>query len=210
MNVVDLMGWRYATKRMTGQPVPGAKLEQILDAVRLAPSSYGLQPYRVMVIEDPSLKESLRPAINDQAQVSECSHLLVFAALDPREQERMGDLIQLSATTRGVPPEALAGYRQALQAVTGRFESGEEAFHWSARQAYLALGVALVAAAAEGVDACPMEGFDPAAVDELLGLDRSRCRSMVLLALGYRNSENDPTASDAKVRWPKESLFTRR
>ncbi|MFY0989587.1 nitroreductase family protein [Halomonas sp. C05BenzN] len=207
MSLIEALNWRYATKRMNGERVPRAQVDRILEAVRLAPSSYGLQPYSVLVIEDRALRERISPVAFDQPQITQSSHLLVFAAWDPVEEAQVDDLIRLTAETRGQHPDELAAYGNTIKGAVGGFASAREKFQWAAKQAYLALGTALAAAAAERVDASPMEGFDPAGLDDLLGLRAQNLRSVVLMALGYRDGEADRHAGLEKVRWPREKLF---
>ncbi|WP_431024301.1 nitroreductase family protein [Halomonas sp. H5] len=207
MTLIDALHWRYAAKRLTGAKVPQAQADRILEAVRLAPSSYGLQPYSVLVIEDPALLERISPLAFDQPQITQASHLLVFAAWASVSEAEVDDFLRLTAATRGQPLADLAGYRDAILGTIRGFPTAEARFQWASRQAYLALGTALAAAATERVDASPMEGFDPAALDQLLGLEARGLRSTALLALGYRDAEADRHAGLAKVRWPRERLF---
>lgn len=207
MSLIEALNWRYATKRMNGERVPRTQVDRILEAVRLAPSSYGLQPYSVLVIEDRALRERISPVAFDQPQITQSSHLLVFAAWDPVEEAHVDDLIRLTAETRGQHPDDLAAYGSTIKGAVGGFASTHENFQWAAKQAYLALGTALAAAAAERVDASPMEGFDPAGLDDLLGLREQNLRSVVLMALGYRDNAADRHAGLEKVRWPREKLF---
>lgn len=203
MNLNEALNWRYAAKRMNGQKVPQDKLDRILDAAHLAPSSYGLQPYTVLVIEDPTLRERLYDGSAGQPQVIECSHLLVFAAWDPVTEGDVDALIERIAGERDIDSATLAPYRDTIKG-TLNDKSPEERFQWAARQAYIALGTTLTAAALERVDASPMEGFDPAALDEQLGLKSRNLRSVVLVALGYRDTDKDWLAGLKKVRWPRE------
>ncbi|WP_163575558.1 NAD(P)H-dependent oxidoreductase [Halomonas faecis] len=207
MTLIEALNWRYATKRMTGAQVPAERVERILEAVRLAPSSYGLQPYSVLVIEDPALRERIGPVAFDQPQIVQSSHLLVFAAWDPVEARHVDELTQLIAETRGIEASELEAYGATIKGTLDGFATPHERFQWAARQAYLALGTALASAAVERVDASPMEGFDPAALDRLLDLEAQGLRSVALLALGYRDTEADRHAGLAKVRWPRERLF---
>ncbi|MCE8016474.1 NAD(P)H-dependent oxidoreductase [Halomonas sp. MCCC 1A17488] len=204
MSLMEALHWRYAAKRMDGRQVPRRTLDTILEAASLAPSSYGLQPYSVLVVEDPTLRERIRHAACDQPQVSECSHLLIFAAWAEVDGRHVDELVALTAAARGIDPEELEGYRQSLHAAVAGFATPEARHQWAARQAYIALGTALTAAAAERIDASPMEGFDPPALDALLGLEQQGLRSVVLLALGYRDTAQDRLAGQAKVRWPRE------
>ncbi|GGY04844.1 nitroreductase [Litchfieldella qijiaojingensis] len=207
MSITEALHWRYATKRMNGQKVPQEKLERILEAARLAPSSYGLQPYSILVVEDEALREAIRPVAFNQPQITESSHLLVFAAWDPVHEGHVDEFIRLTAEERGVELAELEGYESAIKGTVNGFASAQDKFHWAAKQAYLSLGAALAAAATERVDASPMEGFDSIGLDKLLGLKERNLRSVVLMALGYRDTDNDRMAGLKKVRWPKEKLF---
>lgn len=204
MTILDALHWRYATKRMNGQPVPQEKLDVILEAARLAPSSFGLQPYSIMVVADPALREKIREVAVPQPQVTEGSHLLVFATWNAIHDGQVDDFITHVADERGLPLESLDGYRDAIKAAIAKHPTQEARLQWAAKQAYIALGTALVAAATERVDATPMEGFDPQALDDVLGLEQKGLRSVVVMALGYRDTENDRMASLKKVRWPNE------
>lgn len=205
MELLDALQWRYASKKMNGQQVPEEKVERILEAIRLAPSSMGLQPYTVLVIKDGELKKQILPIANNQQQVVDASHLLVFAAWDNITPEHVDDYINLMAETRNVPVESLDQFKAALLRIAGR--SAEENFQWTARQSYIAFATAIAAAAEEHVDATPMEGFNSAALDDLLGLKEKGLRSITLLPLGYRDAENDWLANSPKVRREKEKLF---
>ena len=199
MNLLDALNWRYATKRMNGKAVPQDKIETIVEAARLAPSSMGLQPYALLLIENPEIKTKLQPAAFNQPQILEASHLLVFAAWDDVTAEHVDTYINDIATTRGVPAETLEGFKASLMSiVNGRTK--EQKYEWAARQAYIALGTAIAAAAIEQVDATPMEGFVPDQVDQILGLTEKGLRSVTILALGYRDNEQDYLANAKKVR----------
>jgi len=205
MNITDALNWRFAAKRMSGQTVPQDKLNRILEAARLAPSSYGLQPYSVLVIEDQALRQKIRPVAFDQPQVTESSHLLVFAAHDNVDEDHVDDFIRLTAEVQGTDVSDLDDYKAMINGAVTRF-SAEEKLHWATKQAYIALGTAVTAAAFEQIDASPMEGFDKDALDRLLGLKEKSLRSLVLLALGYRD-ENDHHAILKKVRRSSEDMF---
>lgn len=209
MNITEALHWRYATKRMNGQKVPQEKVARILEAARLAPSSYGLQPYAILVVEDEALREAIRPVGFNQPQITESSHLLVFAAWDSVHDAHVDEFIHLTSQERDVALAELEDYASAIKNTVNGFTSVEDTFHWAAKQAYLSLGIALAAAAMEQVDATPMEGFDSAALDELLKLGERNLRSVVLMALGYRDAENDSLAGLKKVRWPREKLLIR-
>jgi nitroreductase / dihydropteridine reductase len=206
MDLIQALNWRYAAKRMNGQKVPQEKIENILEATRLAPSSMGLQPYTVLVIEDEGLRKQIQKVANNQPQIVEGSHLLVFAAWDNITEEQINEYINNTAETRGVTLDSLSGFKNALLGIANR-NTQEQNFHWSARQAYIAFGTAIAAAATQKVDATPMEGFNAAALDELLNLKEKGLRSVTLLPLGYRDTENDWLANQKKVRREKEEFF---
>jgi len=205
MELLSALEWRDASKKMNGKKVPEEKVEKILEAIRLAPSSIGLQPYSIIVITDPGLKQQILPVANNQQQVIDSSHLLVFAAWDKITPERIKDFIQLNATTRNVSTESLSTLSGYLENIAKR--SDEENFEWAARQTYIAFATGIAAAAEERVDATPMEGFNNAALDELLGLKEKGLKSLTLLPLGYREKENDWLVNLPKVRREKEKLF---
>lgn len=202
MDIIELCNWRYATKRMLpGKSVPADKVERILEAVRLAPSSSGLQPYEILVISDPALRAQIQPLAKNQAQIADCSHLLVFAAWDTYTPERIRGAFEQTRRDRGEISEYWANYGGVLED-SYPLRGAEVNFQHAARQAYLGLGFALLAAAAEGVDSTPMEGFDPAALDELLGLRDKGLRSVLLMPLGYRDEQADRLAGAVKSRRP--------
>ncbi|MDD2303586.1 MAG: NAD(P)H-dependent oxidoreductase [Prolixibacteraceae bacterium] len=208
MSTLNNLKWRYATKRMNGQKVPAEKLENILDAIQLAPSSMGMQPFTILVIEDPKLKAKIAPAIYNQPQITEGSHVLVFAAWKDYSNEKVDKYINHIASLRGIQVESLDGMRNMVSgSIAGK--TPEQLLNWNMRQAYIALGFGLVAAANEQVDATPMEGFNPEALDTALGLAEKGLHSTVILTLGYRDAEKDHLSSAAKVRRNKEELFIR-
>jgi nitroreductase len=205
MELLNALTWRYASKKMNGKKVSEDKVEKILEAIRLAPSSIGLQPYSVMVITDPGLKKQILPIANNQQQIVDSSHLLVFAAWDKITTERVEEFIRLNATTRKVSFESLDGLKSKLLNIAKRSE--EENFEWAARQTYIAFATGIAAAAEERVDATPMEGFNNVALDELLNLNDKGLRSLTLLPLGYREHEKDWLVNLPKVRREKEKFF---
>jgi len=208
MSVLNNLKWRYATKRMNGQKVPAEKLENILEAIQLSPTSIGMQPFTVLVISDPELKAKIAPAIYNQPQITEGSEVLVFAAWREYSNENVDKYINQIASLRGIPVESLDGMKSMITgAISGK--TPEQLLEWNSRQAYIALGFGLVAAAVEQVDATPMEGFDPDALDAVLGLKEKGLHSSVIMTLGYRDAENDYLSSAAKVRRDKEDLFVR-
>jgi len=198
MNLVKSLQWRYATKRMNGTAVAQDKVDKILEAINLAPTSFGLQPFQVIEISDRTLREKIFAEACQQPQIKEGSHLLVFAANKKVTQEMVDSYMQLIATTRNIPVEALDGFKAMLAGIVAG--SAEQNFVWTARQAYIAFGVGLVAAAELEVDATPMEGFNPAALDKILSLDSKNLSAVTIIALGYRNAEADSLAHAPKVR----------
>jgi nitroreductase / dihydropteridine reductase len=199
MELIENLNWRYAVKRMTGEKIPQQKINNILEAARLSASSAGLQPYKIIVIDNAELKATLLPAAFNQPQITESSHLFVFAAYENITAQHVDDFINLQAAVKKVPAESLAPFKERLvTTILPRTE--QENFNWAARQAYIALGTALIAAAGEKVDATPMEGFNPALFDEILGLQKLALKSVAILALGYRDEANDFLAKAPKVR----------
>jgi Nitroreductase len=206
MDLTKHLSWRYATKRMNGKKVSREKLDRILDAISLSASSVGLQPFTVFVIESEELRKQILPIANNQPQITECSHLLLFAAWDNLTEERVDDYIARMEEVRGGESEGSKKWSSYLKD-KAKNTPAEANFNWLARQAYIALGTALVAAAVEQVDATPMEGFNPVALDELLHLKEEGLRSVLLLPLGYRDENSDYLASKPKVRREKDKLF---
>jgi nitroreductase len=199
MNAVEAMQWRYAVKAMNGEKVSDDKIERILEAIRLSPSSTGLQPYELLVITNPELKTELKAAAHNQSQVEDCSHLLVFAAWDTYTADRVNAWFDLVIEVRGAQGEGWEKYRNSiLNSYVPR--PAEVNFEHASKQVYIALGIAMLAAAMEEVDATPMEGFKPAEVDSILGLEAKGLKSVLLLPLGYRNPEKDYLINAKKVR----------
>lgn len=205
-----LLSWRYAAKKMDATlAVPEEKVERILEAIRLSASSSGLQPYQVLVITDAETKAKIRAHAWDQSQVTDASHLLVFAAWDHYSAERINSMFDLVNEQRGFRNEGWEAYRQKLLSFYPN-RTPEENFQHAARQAYIGLGSALIAAAEEGVDSTPMEGFEPEVVDEILNLKALGLRSVLLLPLGYRAAEGDWLVNLQKVRRSTEDFVIRR
>ncbi|MET0265366.1 MAG: NAD(P)H-dependent oxidoreductase [Duganella sp.] len=207
-DLIDKLNWRYATKKYNpAKAVPEDKLNRILEAIRLAPTSSGLQPFEVLVVKNPELRAKIREVAWNQSGVSEASHLLVFAAWDNITEERIDMMFDLTNEQRGFINEGWEAYRKQLKGIVAA--RGDQAnAEAAARQAYIALGVALVAAAFEGVDSTPMEGFNPAAVDEILSLSERKLKSVVILPLGYREAEGDWLAGLKKVRRPLDKVVS--
>jgi nitroreductase len=205
MKLQEALHWRYATKKMNGQNVPEEKLNNILEAIRMAPTSIGIQPFSVIHIKDQELKEKIQPIAYGQTQVLDSSDLLIFAAWDEVTQERIDSYVDLTGEIRGLGEEELKPLRDMAEGVASR--SIDEQQSWAAKQAYIALGFGLSAAAVEEVDATPMEGFKNDELDEFLDLEAQGLHSISMMALGYRDEKNDWLAPMKKVRRPKEDLF---
>ena len=209
MSLLDSLKWRYAVKRMNGTKIPAEKLNTIIEATRLAPSGFGLTPYSVIVVEDEETRKKLLPAFYNQAQVVDGSAVIVFAAWNTISEKEIAEYMQEIADQRGVAVDTLKDFAGAIN---GSFKNKtpEQARVWADKQAYLALGFSLVAAAAEEIDATPMEGFAPDAVDEILGLKALGLHSAVAVTLGYRDAANDYLSGAKKVRRASEKLIIRK
>ena len=207
MELLDKLNWRYAAKAMNGEKVAQDKVDRIIEAARLAPTSSGLQPFEIMVITNQEVKEKIKPVAWNQSVITDCSHLLVFAAWDTYTAERINKMFDLTNDIRGFKNEGWENYRRLLLDSYPQRDA-ETNFNHAAKQAYIAFSQAIAAAAFEGVDATPLEGFDPEAVDEILGLREKGLRSAVLLPLGYRKEEEDWLVNLVKVRKSTEDLVT--
>ncbi|MEP5254240.1 MAG: NAD(P)H-dependent oxidoreductase [Winogradskyella arenosi] len=207
MELLDKLNWRYAAKAMNGETVPEEKLQNILEAARLAPTSSGLQPFEIIVVKNQELLEQIKPVAWNQSVITDCSHLLVFAAWDTYTEDRINYMFDLTNDIRGFKNEGWENYRQMLLDAYPQ-KDAEENFNHAAKQAYIAFSQALTAAAFEGVDATPIEGFDPTAVDKILGLREKGLRSAVLMPIGYRETNEDWLVNLVKVRKPMEDLVT--
>jgi len=207
MELLDKLNWRYAVKAMNGEKVPQEKIDNIIEAISLSPTSSGLQPFEIIVITNQELKEKIRPISWNQSVITDCSHLIVFAAWDTYTAERINKMFDLTNTVRGFKNEGWENYRQML---LGSYPQKDEEtnFNHAAKQAYIAFSQAIAAAAFEGVDSTPLEGFDPDALDKILGLREKGLRSCVMLPLGYRDDKNDWLVNLTKVRKNKEDLVT--
>ena len=190
-DLISKLEWRYATKKFDpSQVVSQDKIDFILEAIRLSASSSGLQPYEVLVVTNKAIREQIKPHAWNQGQITDSSHLLVFAAWDNYTAERINQMFDLTNDMRGFKNEGWENYR-AMLLNTYPQRDAETNFQHAARQAYIGLGSALIAAAELKVYSTPMEGFDPVKVDEILGLKEKGLRSVLLLPLGYRADEGD-------------------
>jgi nitroreductase len=205
--LIEQLNWRYATKKMDPEKmVPQDKVDAIVEAIRLAPTSSGTQPFELIVVTNSEILSEIRTAAGDQAQITDGSHLLVFAAWDNYTAKRIDDVTKIMTDERGEIPLINAYYDNLKANYLPR--DIEVNYAHAARQAYIALGVALVAAAEQEVDSTPMEGFDPASVDNILGLKARGLRSVVLMPLGYRDPAADWLLPMKKVRKSRETIVT--
>lgn len=207
MSLINALNWRYATKKMNGQAVPQDKVDQIIEAASLAPTSSGLQPYKIIVVTDPALKAQILPLANQQSQITDSSHLLIFAAWDNYTAERIDNVFEYANKERGLPLSTTADYQNTLRNLYLP-RPAQTNFEHAARQAYIGFGMAIAAAALLQVDATPMEGFDNQSIDELLGLPEQGLKSVTLLPLGYRDEDGDWLVNMKKVRKPKSEFIS--
>lgn len=206
--LIEKLNWRYATKKMDpSKPVAEDKVERILEAARLAPTSSGLQPFEIIVVTNPEVRAKIQEIAWNQAQITEGSHLLVFAAWDNYTADRINNMFDLVNEQRGIRNEGWENYRQMLLN-TYPPRDPQVNFEHAARQAYIAFGMAVAQAAFEGVDSTPMEGFDPDKLDEILGLRARGLRSVTILPLGYRKEDGDWLVNLKKVRRPSDQLIS--
>jgi nitroreductase len=208
MSLRDALKWRYAPKRMTGQTVPESDIDAIIEAARMAPTSMGLQPFSLLLVRDKILAEQLAPIAYNQPQIREASHLLIFAAYTELSLSQIDRYLENIMVTRGVSAESLQAFRNSM--VRFQQQTGPEQLRiWAQHQAYLALGFALAEAALLRVDVTPMEGFDPLKLDQFFGLQERGLHSVAMLAIGYRDEDQDFLAGAKKVRRSKEELVVR-
>ncbi len=207
MNLIEKLNKRYASKQMNGKKLSPEKVEIILEAIRLAPTSMGLQPFTVIVIEDQELKNQIfEKAAQGQPQIPNSSQLLIFACYKKLTEELLDEYVARITTLRPMLPLAkVTAYRQMMNNAIDRPDTDN--FNWAARQAYIALGFALTAAAAESIDSVPIEGYSSSALDELLNLEERNLGSVCMMAIGYRNEETDYNAALPKVRKSRSELF---
>lgn len=206
-SVLEHRTWRYATKKFdANKSVSDKDLQTLLEATRLSASSYGLQPYHVFVITDQDVKEKLKSASWGQSQITDASHIIVFANTTDFGEELVDDYLSNVSETRSIPKEELKGYADLMKSKLMDLPA-ETKSNWTARQAYIAFGNLMQAAAELKIDTCPMEGFESDKYNEILGLNGKNLDAAVVLAVGYR-SEEDETQHYAKVRKSKEELFT--
>lgn len=206
--ILEHLNWRYATKTFdAGKKVSDADWEILENSLLLSPSSFGIQPYKFIVVTDQATKERLLPAAYGQTQVTDSSHLVVFAYKKTLTDADIDHYVERIVEVRGTPREMLAEYEGVMKNASQKAVEGGTVETWNSRQAYIALGFLLETAALLKIDATPMEGFDAAQFNEILGLNDYS--AVVICAVGYRNAEADYLADQAKVRFPKEELIQR-
>ena len=205
--LLEQLNWRYATKKMDPtKTVPQEKVDAIIEAIRMAPTSSGTQPFELIVVTNEEVRANICKAAGDQTPITDGSHVLVFAAWDNYTSERIDEVADLNIAARGDLPLIGQYYGNLKANYVPR--DAEVNYAHAARQAYIALGIAMVAAAEQEVDSTPMEGFDPASVDKILGLKERGLRSVVLLPLGYRDPTGDWLLNMPKVRKARETMVT--
>ncbi len=205
MGVVDNLKWRYATKRFNkNKKIPTEEIEYLKEAVSLIPSSNGLQPYKVLIVENKELREKLREASWGQPQITEASHIFIFCNFTEYGPDKVDAFIRLGAEINNYPPESSKDYAESLNAQIAA-KSPEQLSNWTAKQAYIALGSLITAASELKIDSCPMEGFLPKKYNEILGLNEKGMTAAAVCALGYRSDE-DQNRLLKKVRKPINDL----
>ena len=207
MSIIPALQWRYATKKMNGEKVSQDKVNNILEAARLAPTSIGLQPFEMIVITNQALKEKLKAVAFNQSQLTDCSHLIVFAAWSSYDINRINYYFDYYESERDLPKGFSDNYKNnVIKQLTSM--TLDQQFEHASRQVYIALGMALTEAGALEVDSIPMEGFLNHEVDKLLNLEEKGLKSVVILPIGYRDAENDWQAELKKVRRISNEIIT--
>ncbi|NBU99590.1 MAG: NAD(P)H-dependent oxidoreductase [Spirochaetia bacterium] len=206
MDIIQNLNWRYATKRMNGSKIPQSALETIKESIRLSPSSVGLQPYKILIVESEELKKKISPPAFNQPQITESSHVLVFTVWKSLTDLQASEYLAYVQSERGVSLESLSTLENYLNNIKKMSE--DDFYNWSSKQAYIALSSAILASAELKIDSTPMEGFSKEDLDKALGLSEKNLKSVVLLALGYRDEKNDWLLKMKKVRRKEADLFT--
>lgn len=207
MELLNALNWRYATKKMNGEKVADDKVNQIIEAAYLAPTSSGLQPFEVIVVSNEELRKKIQPVAYGQTQIVDGSHVLIFASWDKYNDERIDAIFDHMNTERGLPLENTNDYKNSLKSQLFALTNDQQAAH-TAKQSYIAFGMAIAAAAMLKVDATPMEGFVNEELDDLLDLKSKGLKSQTILTLGYRATEGDWLQGMKKVRKPKNQFLT--
>lgn len=204
--IIDSLNWRYATKQYDAtKKIKAEDLETLKEATRLSISSYGLQPYKVLIIDTPELREKLKAVAWNQTQITDASHLFVFAVEKNLGAKQIDAYMENISQTRGIPVENLQGFSGMIHNAIGALDENAKQ-NWAKKQAYLALSTLTNTAALLNIDATPMEGFDPQKFDEILGLDALGLTTAVIATVGYRHEE-DAAQHYKKVRKSNKDLF---
>ena len=208
-SLLHALHWRYATKKFDpAKRIPASDWQALEQALVLSPSSVGLQPWKFIIVTDPAMKARLRPAAWDQSQVVDCSHFVVLAVRKDLGADHVDRHIGRMAEVRGVAPESLVKFRQMITGNLDKARAEARLDIWQSHQVYMALGQFIASAALLGVDTCPMEGFEPAKFDEILGLGGTGYASVVCCAAGYRAAD-DKYATTKKVRFKPDDVIVR-
>jgi nitroreductase len=208
MEFLQKLNWRYATKGFDpAKKLSAEQIEGLLEALRLAPSSFGLQPWKFVLVENPELRATLRGASWNQAQITEASHLIVLCRQEHMGPQEIEHFVETTAKERGQDAAELEGYKKMMEGAMSAKDEEKRAV-WASEQVYLALGVLLSACAAADIDSCPMEGFDAAQYDEILDLPGKGLHAVVVCPVGFRSAD-DKYAMAKKVRYSKEELIVR-
>ena len=206
MELIKHLNWRYATKKFDpGKKISPAALEELKDVIQLSASSYGLQWYKVLIVESPSLKEKLFPHAWHQQQILDCSHLVVICNYTSITDDDIDAYISQVAASQQTSRSTLTGYGDLIKTKL-REKTAAEKTNWLKSQTYIALANLIAGCAELKIDACPMEGFQAGNFNEVLGLNEQGLNACVIAAIGYRHSE-DPASARKKYRKPKEDLF---
>lgn len=204
-NIIDAMQWRYSVNKFdTTKKITDEQLNELLEAMILAPSSYGLQPWKFIVVTNPEIRTKLQAAGYGQHKIVDASHLIVIAVPKNIDEKLVNEYMQSVSKTRGVSMDELKGYANMINGATAPLLPAQRV-EWATRQAYIALGVLITSGALLGIDIGPMEGFDPKKFDEILGLDGMGLESKVAAAIGFRAAD-DANALNKKVRFPKREV----
>lgn len=208
MNTLEALHWRYATKKFDPtKKVSDADLAELLEAARLSPSSYGLQPWKIYVISDPKIRAELSGYAWNQPQITEASHLIVLCSKNMLTEADVNHYMESISRERGIPVSSLEGFQKMIMGSVARLSS-DQMLTWNKNQTYIALGVLLSAAAAKGIDACPMEGFDPAGFGKVLNLSNEGLTAAVLCPVGYRAADDD-ASRQKKVHFSESEVVVR-
>lgn len=208
-SLLPSLRWRYATKKFDPtKKLTNAQLDELLEVLRLSASSFGLQAYKFLVIENPDLRAKIREHAWNQSQITDASHLIALCSFRTLPAEHIDAFAADIAMTRGIPMEKVQPYRE-MMAGFAKAKTPAEVQEWLKRQTYIALGFLLTAAAEMKIDTCPIEGFDGAQVDKILNTEKDNLTVVTFCPVGFRASD-DAYASLAKVRFAKEKMIESR